>query len=167
MHGVQIEYSTILKNPANWNSKAIWYRLHTCICLSYHDYTKLASSGLAIFLLSYCVDSCPSDRFCWQFQVSFLQEFSPLCLFSDAIPGQIIILATTFGDPPSAEITKGCTDTLLSFQIFFDFQGKFFIFRNFPCPFIRKVTCQVNFRILQVLFLLSTSMSTISLKKLF
>ena len=86
MHGVQIEYTIILKNPANWNSKAIWFLLHVFIAHNTMTEQNWLLPGLVIFLL-YCVDSSPSDRFCWKFQVSFLQVFSPRRLVAECQSG--------------------------------------------------------------------------------
>ena len=45
---------------------------------------------------------------------------------------------------PSAEITEGYTDTLLSFHIFFYVHGHVFVFRNFLCLSFRIVMGQGN-----------------------
>jgi len=45
----------------------------------------------------------------------------------------------------SAEMTEGCTDTLLNFQIIFYFQGHDVLFSNFLCINPGKVMGQVNY----------------------
>jgi hypothetical protein len=70
--------------------------------------------------------------------------FLLVVLSQNASPGRIIEFEAAFADHVSAEMAKGYTDTLLSFQIFFDFQDKFFIFRNFLCPCIPKFIGQGN-----------------------